>query len=63
MPPKSLLGWAASAGRLRLRETDSAVLLVASGSDLDGGPAIVAIPLESGIEIHKSHISEKTVKK
>ena len=26
------------------------------------GPALIAIPLESGIEIHKSHISEKTVK-
>ena len=25
------------------------------------GPALIAIPLESGIEIHKSHISEKTV--
>ena len=26
------------------------------------GPAIIAIPLESGIEIHKSHVSDKTVK-
>ena len=26
------------------------------------GPAIVAIPLERGIEIHKSHVSDKTVK-
>ena len=25
------------------------------------GPAIIAIPLESGIEIHKSHVSDKTV--
>ena len=26
------------------------------------GPAIIAIPPESGIEIHKSHVSDKTVK-
>ena len=26
------------------------------------GPALIAIPLENGIEIHKAHISEKTVK-
>ena len=26
------------------------------------GPAIIAIPLESSIEIHKSHVSDKTVK-
>ena len=26
------------------------------------GPALIAIPLECGIEMHKSHISEKTVK-
>ena len=26
------------------------------------GPAIIAIPLKNGIEIHKSHISDKTVK-
>ena len=26
------------------------------------GPAITAIPLETGIEIHKSHVSDKIVK-
>ena len=36
--------------------------MVASGSDLVPGRAIIAIPPKSGIETHKSHVSDKTVK-
>ena len=43
--------------------TDRAQLFCPSGSNLGPGPAIVSIPLESGIELHKSHFSNKIAKK
>ena len=36
--------------------------MVASGSDLDAGTCNNSDSAESGIEIHKSHVSDKTVK-
>ena len=58
VPSKSLLGWAASAVRDPFR-CDFWSQVAPTWMQ---GSAIIAIPRESGIEMHKSHGSNKTVK-
>ncbi len=58
VPSKSLLGWAASA----VHEPCWCDFWSQVAPTWMPGPAIIAIPRERGIEMHKSHGSDKTVK-